>query len=274
VGADLRLRRLAAAAADPGEWLAGANEAFSGWGDAATYAWAFRAGADLLYLDGEDGRPVAGSALTYRTLTGAVPAAVMTGSWTLPAARRRGAFGRLLAESQRIAGERGAVLLGFGRRDNPSRRGFETAGATLHPTFYCRSTRAPLGAEPLDALAPDPARFPRAGTGFVYDEAGWRAQFLARPGAGVDCLGRDGDWAALVEPAAGFDRVHAATGPRAYAPLAARAHAAGRRLFVYTTEAATAQALAGLGFEHTEGCLYVLPPSAITDWSFANGDRM
>lgn len=279
----MKLRCVPAAEVDAAVFIRGANAAFGSWGDEALFDWAFRRGprvrpADLLLLD-DRGRTVAGSGITYRTLRHALGgtrlAAIMTGSWTLPEQRGRGAFTTMITATCDVAQAIGAVVLGFGRMENASRRRLDAAGAALHPAFYCRSTRAPEPSAPLDRLEVDPESFAtRAGSTFLYAPDEWRLQFVDRPGAHIECLGRRGQWAAIVESAGDSDRVHALSDVAALPVLASRAHARGRRLFCYTTVPAVARELAALGFECTDGFLATLPGSPLSDWSFQNGDRM
>jgi hypothetical protein len=259
------LRRIPAHDAEPPEFLAGANAAFGAWGDAAFFAWAFRDDAEILFLDDAQGRAVAGSGITYRTLRDGQPAAIMTGSWTLPQARGEGAFSTMLQATCEIAAERHAVVLGFGRMENASARRFVAAGAAMPPAFYCRSTEASaLPAMELEPVDPDPSLFPSS---FVYTKEQWQAQFLARPNARVECLGLPGALAAVVERSDAFDRVHAVSDASALPQLAARAHTAGRRLFWYTTQRPA------MACEWTDGFLASLPPVG-SAWTFQNGDRM
>jgi hypothetical protein len=263
----MRVRRLLASDTDPAEYLAGANLAFGHWGDEARFAWAFR-GGEILFLDDKSGYPVAASGINYRTLLDGQQVAIISGAWTSPAARGAGAFGRLIEATHVAARERDAITLGFGRMDNVSRRRVEESGARVHATFYCRSLEpdasgAPL--ESLDRLDPDALDFP---TAFLYTRAEWRTQFLDRPHALVQCLGRRGEWAAIVEQATGFDRVHAVSDERALPVLAARAHAAGRRLFWFTLKRPS------LACEWTDGFLSTFPPADVSAWEIQNGDRM
>jgi GNAT superfamily N-acetyltransferase len=269
----MKLRRCPARELDPREYLEGANAAFgtSGaaafvtWGDAAFFAWAFRDDAEILLLDDAAGRPVAGTGITFRTLRNGRRAAIMTGSWTLPEARGQGAFASLVRAVREVAAECRGVVLGFVRGENPSARGLATAGAAMWPAFYCRSTAAPALSTPEpEPVDPDPALFSST---FVYTTEQWHTQFLARPHARIECLGLPGSWAAVLERSDEFDRVHAVSDPAALPQLAARAHAAGRRLFWYTTGSPT------MSCEWTEGFLASLP-SAETEWNLQNGDRM
>jgi hypothetical protein len=303
----MKLRVVPAADADAGEFLRGANLAFGSsgdkaWGDEVMFDWAFRRvmsgrAADLLYLD-EGGVTLAGSAVTWRTVVfedGSTRlAAIMTGSWTLPEARGRGAFTGMVGATRELASEQDALVLGFGRMENASGRRLEAGGSVLHPAFYCRSRGSGGVEEPLDRLEPDSSLFaPTTGARFVYTETDWCSQFIERPGASSECLGRRGEWAAIVETAGEFDRVHAVSDVARIPLLAARAHARGRRLFWYSTRV---QNVAGV--EWTAGFLSVMDPEWETErrrgtppgharrmralrtpqdetnWDFQNGDRM
>lgn len=265
----VNIRRVRASDVDPQEYLRGANESFGNWGDEAMYRWAFRDDAELLFVD-DGGVTIAASAILYRTLIDGSRAAIIAGSWTLPAARGRGAFAQILETTFAIAQERNALLLGFGRRENASARRFDAAGAGMHRSFYCRSTGGGSG-ESITAVEPDFASF-RSSFRYTIDE--WQTQFLFRPHAQIECIGVEGEWSAIVERTHDFDRVHAITDAMKLPLLAARAHAANRRLFCYVTRAADAEFLATHGFEWTEGFVSTLPASPITDWDFQNGDRM
>jgi GNAT superfamily N-acetyltransferase len=268
----VRLRRERAADVEPREFIDGANESFGAWGDAAFFAWAFRGDAEILFLDDDAGRTIAASGITYRTVRYASGdeqlAAILTGSWTRADARGRGAFTQLVEATNERARERDAIVLGFGRMENASRRRIEAAGATIHRAAYARGTMPMTAA--LDVLDPDPSLFARrSGSTFIYMPDEWRAQFIERPHANIECVGRDGEWAAIVERANEFDRVHAIS-DFAKLPLLAR----GRPLFCYTTIEAEMQSLTALGFELTDGFLPVHPASAISNWNLENGDRM
>lgn len=145
-------RRIVQGTEDERVYLAALNQCFPHWGDRAMFDWCFTresAGLspDLLWLCAADG-PVAGTANTYRQLRLAngrtVRAAIMTGSWTLPAARGLGAFTRIIAESRTLAAERHAgLLLAFVTTTNASFGRLRDAGAALFPTAYCRSAGEP-----------------------------------------------------------------------------------------------------------------------------------
>jgi hypothetical protein len=317
---DAVLRRGLSDPKDEDRYLEALNLCFPDWGGRAMFDWCFsRPGAgrvpDILRLF-VDGRAVAGNAVSYRRVAvrgGAeLTAGIVTGSWTLPEARGAGAFRRLLAASrEQIASRGGALLLAFVRAENTSCRGLLSVGADLTPTFYCRS-------EDTVALAPadiqEPAREwnadlfqrDREETRFLYSAEEWAAQFVNRPGT-VCVLEGPGRWLAVVERTDGFDRVHAlAAAPPEWTSgidaLMARAVAAGRRLFVFTTSPAEADMLRRKRFAIVDGFLGVLAADAtalehafgvaypqgelrglfsdpespwhLGQWALQNGDRM
>lgn len=255
-------------------YLAGLNRCFPRWGGREMFDWCFRRrGAGLtpdLLVAHDQGAIVGGSAISYRALRTAAGetfrAGVFTGSWTLPEARGRGVFSRLVEETRIVAGERGAPLvIGFVTATNASGRHLESLGAAMRPSFYCRSASAP----DMTSL---PSR-PAAGSRFVYTEAEWRGQFLERPGSPETLQGLG--WRAVVETADGVDRVHAieaANEDDAWRAIARR----GRPLFCFTTVPARAEALAARGFEIIPGFVAVLGEGAarVTDLDLENGDRM
>jgi GNAT superfamily N-acetyltransferase len=259
----MRLRRVAARDIDPREYIDGANEAFGHWGDIPLFTWVFRGGAEILFLDDEQGRVIAGSGITWRTLQGGQKAAIMTGSWTRPEARGHGAFSRMVQATIDVAAERNAVVLGFVRAENASARILEAAGAAMHPTYYCRSTVTLAAPGELEQIEPDPAMFRSS---FVYTPSEWRAQFLERPNAPIECIGRRGAWSAVVERAPEFDRLHALSDDSALPQLAARAAAVGRRLFWFTARRPA------IDCEWTDGFLAQWP-AALSEWDLQNGDR-
>jgi len=262
----MNVRRVRAGDIDPREYIDGANRAFGTWGDEAFYAWAFRGDAEILFIDDEHGRPIAASGLNWRTLQNGQPAAIITGSWTLPEARGRGCFARFMEASRDAAVERGGVAIGFVRADNSSARGLAAAGAQMIPTYYCRSLPPPPGSFAVFA-AHDDVGVERFRSSFRYTPSEWRDQFLHRPQADIECIGTD-RWSAVVERTNDFDRVHAVDDDDALPHLAARAHAADRRLFWFSTRRPS------FDCECVPGFLGVLPSSPLSEWELQNGDRM
>lgn len=253
----MKIRHVRARDIDPHDYIDGANEAFGHWGDEATFAWAFRNDAEFVFLDDDRGRPVASNGITYRTLQNGRPVAIITGAWTSAAARGIGAFARLIRATHEVARERGAITISFGRMDNVSRRRVEEAGHFVHPSFYCRMSAPP---QSLDVLDPDPSMFH---TGFRYTPDEWRAQFLERPHAQIECVGRRGEWAAIVERTTEFDRVHLLSHEHALSLLARD-----RRLFWFTLKRPSIEC------EWTDGFLSTFPAADVSGWAIQNGDRM
>ena len=287
------------------EYISGLNQSFGHWGDRDTYRFAFERAvgarpADLMVLRDDD-VIVAGSAVSYRTVRfrgTEFLIGVMTGSWTLPAARGRGAFSQIIDESRRLVAARGGnVLIAFVTQDNASRRRLVAAGCVEVPTWYVASndeTIAPGGVavvEPSSATVEELfhafRRWQDKGTGasVVYPSVEvWTTQYLARSlpverlmSAGCHCL---------VERAPVSDRVLWIDGPdpsAAMAALLARAVGTGRQLFVFTVEAGLAKALVDLGMVAKPGSITVLGELEIqdggyrrtvpTEWRLQGGDR-
>lgn len=287
-------------------FLAGLNRCFGHWGDHSTYAWGFERevgarAADLIVLR-DEGLIVAGSAVSYRMvqLDGyQIMVGVMTGSWTLPEARGRGAFGQVIHESRTLTAARGgSLLIAFVTHENASRRRLVAAGCAEVPTWYVVSD--PDRPTPSRAAAVEPATATsqelfqahgdwlagESGASFVYPSAEvWTSQFLVRPlpvevvrAAGARCV---------IERAATSDRViwtDGRDGPAALAALLKRANGAGRQLFLFTMDPALAQSGADLGMLARPGSLTILDtrdegnelpgPSRIpAAWRVQGGDR-
>jgi hypothetical protein len=287
-------------------YLESLNVCFPGWGSADTFRWAFgrRVGGpatDLMMLR-DSGELIAGSAVSYRQLvlpTGRrALVGIMTGSWTLPAARGKGAFTRIIEASVELTrGHGGALLLAFVTETNASFRRLEAAGSTLFPTRYVSS---PAGlvlrrAHGFTERQPAPSDFERfeserpAGAHFAYASAEmWAGQFLER--AQRPTLVETSEGAALVETHGDFDRVQALAAREAdrragvLAGCLSRAAARGKRLFLFESQPSRAERwVSELGLEAAKGLLTALPagePTAVTPspdlapWSLDSGDRM
>lgn len=288
------------------EYLAGLNRAFGHWGDRALYRWAFERevgarAADLMVLR-DHGAIVAGSAVSYRTVRQGddeLLVGVMSGSWTLPEARGRGAFSQMIVESRQLVASRGGTaLIAFVTQDNASRRRLAAAGCIEVPTWYVASsseTSPPIEATVVERSAASAddlfqalRRWQAAGTGayVVYPSLDvWASQYLERPlpverlsVAGGECL---------VELADVSDRVLWIDGPdqpAAVAALLARAISASRQLFMFTAETGLAEAGMKLGMVARPGSVTVLDPfdrpaggperpGLPTEWRLQAGDR-
>jgi hypothetical protein len=292
-------------------YLHSLNVCFPGWGTDETFRWAFRRQVggpptDLMMLRTE-GELIAGSAVSYRQL--ALPdgrrelVGIMTGSWTLPAARGKGAFTRIIDASVELTrGHGGALLLAFVTETNASFRRLEAAGSTLFPTRYVSS---PLGLAPGATAAfterkPTIADFERfessrpSGVHFAYGSAAeWAGQLVDR--ANRPTLVETVAGAALVETHGDFDRIQAlaakedAQREQVIAACLSRAHGRGKRVFLFESQPARAERwVGGLGLEAAKGFLTALPAetgaaarllqgaavSTLGPWSLDSGDRM
>jgi GNAT superfamily N-acetyltransferase len=288
------------------DYLVWLNQCFVDWGDAKTFAWCFRRPVcgrvpDLMVL--RDGDAVlAGSGLTYRRVSmpngSMLIVACMTGSWTLPAARRRGCFARIIDASLDLARERGCdLLLAYVTCSNPSCRQLTAAGARLLPSAYL------VGAPKVPATAPACAIEALAigepwrertlacdAAQYWYEPSEWNGQFVERP-ARVIGLAVDGSSLAVVEAGNEFDRVLQLNSPNlaayvaALQALRARSGMAGRKLFTFSVAPAVIRALEASGFAVTPGYVAALPVRRDTlavlgpswphgAWWIENGDRM
>ena len=280
-------------------YLEGLNACFPGWGDGASFDWCFQrtagaAPADLFVAE-EDGRLIAGSAITYRMFrrpNGVLePVGCMTGSWTLRAARGRGLFQRMIEDSKVQARRRGCrLLIAFASAGKASRPGLLAAGAVpIEAAFLASPGHGPGAAlNPADVDATAAAFATRGGDpgsmAIAYGPGDWRGQMVDRPHP-VECwrLG-DGLVAVVERTGDGSDRLLdvSCTGCEPFLAAVDRAaavsHSAGRRLSVYSLDPAVIAALAARGFTESRAWFYVMAtgtePPAPAKWWFANGDRM
>ncbi|MFL6846179.1 MAG: hypothetical protein ACJ8ER_15020 [Allosphingosinicella sp.] len=290
---------------DDNRYLAALNQCFNGWGGEAEFGWYFGRPfegriADRFVLADEE-EWIAGSAVTWRRVKGregSHPVGIMTGSWTLPAARGKGCFARIIELSLERCRERGAAwLLAFVTEENKSRSVLEKAGSTMVPTAYIWSEEGASveGAETLREDAADAALVVELWRGhealrgsalhFAYDSAeAWRAQFIDRTNP-TSILTDDRLGWVVIERAGMFDRVIASL-PNAGADrlaleraVIARTIAAGRRFFTFTSDPdhkAALRALPGIG--GVGGFLTILPVGepvpAGRGWLIESGDRV
>lgn len=270
------------------DYLAGLNASFQPWGDARAFQWYFRRETayrppDLIVIK-EEGRPIAGSALTYRRLAlpeeSLVDVAIMTGSWTLPEARGRGCFTQIIETSHELATMRNSVpLLAFVTEENRSCRLLARAGATLIPSAYCVSDQQDLhryGSAGAVPVAKDACTIHevwqrmslsyRHHVRFSYPSTREvEAQFVDRPGP-TEILRDDAGNMAIIERKVDTDIVQVLlpTGSDegsiagAVAAVLRRAEAGGRRVFLYATHAAVMQACRDLGCGSKRGYIAVL----------------
>ncbi len=132
------------------EYLCGLNACFGHWGDKKSFDWVFGRklsfpDTDLMIVTDDNQELLAGSGITYRLLKlpngNSITIGIMTGSWTLPAARCKGCFTRIIESSlEQTATRGGALLIAFVTQDNASTRRLTAAGSLLVPGYYIFST--------------------------------------------------------------------------------------------------------------------------------------
>lgn len=129
------------------------NECFNGWGGIKEYEYFFnrKAGShlpDLILIENDEDGVIAGSAVSYRKLTGPLfetEIGIMTGSWTLPAARRKGCFSKMIEASRELCKNKNIpYLTAFVTESNASRRRLKSAGSFMYPSYHLFSPENPF----------------------------------------------------------------------------------------------------------------------------------
>lgn len=263
------------------EYLRCLNTCFPHWGDESVFKWVFCRALlpDPLpdrFVLREDGNLLAGSAVSYRTVSlpngNAIRVGIMTGSWTLEAARGRGCFSRVIQESIRITREReGALLLAFVTHDNPSCRQLQRAGAAMFPTSYLVANPdaanettdhiEETGDTDLERAVEQWAHAKKNQSSFRYSSfETWKSQFVERPW--VTEVVRNGPGAfAVIEKHAETDRINALWAPSKEREIAllndlrTRASLEGRKLFAFSTDEELAAAWRDSGLIEKPGFL-------------------
>jgi GNAT superfamily N-acetyltransferase len=255
----------------------------------------------------QDGDPVAGCGLVYRQLhtpDGAVQrVSIVVAACTLPSARGRGCYARVLQAAIDRSTSRGCTaLLGFVTADNATGRGLVRLGATAIPSSYIASRGAVrvAGAGTLRLCSakvvdgwPQRAharlRSASAPAGFHYPDVGaWRSQMLERPHA-IQSLRLGATCRAVLECVGDTDRLQWLDGdPRerfaAIRALVAHARRRGRNFFMYSTRPGDAAAVRSLGLAVRPGYMMALALQAGQvptvqawagmPWHVQSGDRM
>ncbi|WP_224999055.1 hypothetical protein [Cesiribacter sp. SM1] len=136
------------------EYIRYINECFNHWGQDKEYDWAFNRkvgnhASDIMIIRNEEDEVIAGSAVTYRKLEkpdgSNIAIGIMTGSWTLPKARGRGCFSKIIQLSKELAGKRDVpYLTAFVTESNASFRRLRDAGSMLLPTSFLFSPEEPF----------------------------------------------------------------------------------------------------------------------------------
>lgn len=139
------------------------NECFNHWGQDREYDWAFNRkvgdkASDIMIIKNEEDEVIAGSAVTYRKVKSGegspVDIAIMTGSWTLPKARGRGCFTKIIDISRELAAKKGVpYLTAFVTESNASFRRLRDAGSALMPTTLLFSPEEPYADADTSAIS-------------------------------------------------------------------------------------------------------------------------
>lgn len=288
--------------------LDGLNRCFPNWGGDADFQWQFLRTVggrktDMMVIR-ESGQLVAGSAVVYRPVrfkTGeTAEVGIMASSWTLPDARGRGHFSRIIETSVDLVRDQGvALLVAFVTSVNASARRLLASGATGYHTHYLIGD----GSAPPPSLEPYPpveetneaalgdarkASTEMAGVSrFVYTQDEWLKQYWVRPYEmrilSVGTLGT-----AVIETKNEFDRLLAFSRPGdegadCLASLLAWSHARGQKFFFFTTNDAWRDRAVQLGMRHLPGFLtarlgsegaWPASPYSAEPWFIQGGDRM
>ncbi len=266
--------------------LAGLNRSFANWGTRDRLDWVLRPFGGQphdMFAMREGSTLVAGSIVSYRFIESGGRrdlVGVMTGSWTDPELRGRGAFSAMIEHSAELARAKGAVaLLAFVTADNASRRRLEAAGSTMIPAWYL-SAPASTGEEWSDVPEVDDAlrSLGAARSGgdlvrFAYPSIDDLRGQLVNRSAEVQVVASPAGEIAVVERAGATLRVLASTDPHCRPWLPGTVDR-----FSFTTDPEDAQVARELGARVTDGFLTVLalttswqcPPG----WFVESGDRI
>ena len=127
------------------EYIKNLNECFNDWGGEHEYDWVFNRNvgehsSDILLIRNDEDGVIAGSGVSYRKLVRndvSLGIGIMTGSWTLPAARKKGCFTKMIHCSKDLCKiNEVPFLTAFVTSTNPSSRRLEAEGSYMLPTYH------------------------------------------------------------------------------------------------------------------------------------------
>jgi GNAT superfamily N-acetyltransferase len=277
--------------------LAGLNQCFPGWGDAAQFDWCNRRPgdprpADLLVAEA-DGEIVAGLAVVYRRigrddepheLVG-----VLSGAWTLPEARGQGQFGRLLDRAAEVARERGATIaLAFvtgerssaGQLDRRSARVIEARLFSRNLPDNFLLVESPATLTPDEAALAFTRRRDRTGqVSIVYDPQSWRDQMIDRAARGRVVRLGDHAIAVLARQGGGSIILDALSLGPTSVPAAETARAAlDGRVTIYESDPESFKRYDPTEWTSTKARIFQIPLNSSRyldgDWKISAGDRL
>ena len=271
------------------EYIKHINECFNHWGQNREYDWAFNRqvgdkAADIMIIRNEEDEVIAGSAVTYRKLANhegrPIDIGIMTGSWTLPKARGRGCFSKIIEISRELAGKKGApYLTAFVTESNASYRRLRDAGSSLLPTSLLFSPEQPYdGADSQEVKVLEDnkevradlyekfKRSQKADLSFTYTPDEFYRQYIDRPKK-VEIL-KVGDEYAIVEETHNVVRVLLLTfdqssafekGVKSLTNWALKERQ--KKLMLFSTRKEVNEAAEKLGFENMQGYFTILSTS-------------
>jgi len=139
------------------QYIYNLNQCFNDWGGDKEYNWVFnrivgKKPSDIMIIKNENNEVIAGSGITYRKLKidnqKVIDIGIMTGSWTLPEARGRGCFSKMIEISKNICKQNTVPFLtAFVMESNPSYRRLKHAGSHLISTYHFISKEVPYSNE-------------------------------------------------------------------------------------------------------------------------------
>ena len=287
------------------------NVSYGGWGDRELFDWCFTRHVGVirsqLLICRVDGVPAYGTAIHYRNIidpAGEIRKVAMLGSgWTLPEFRGRGLSTEGIRKSLEIAAGQGCSgVVGFVRKENPSRGNMERNGALMMDARYYTAggdtavsgcSMEEIGKEKalllFEKISGEALRDPIE---FRYSVEEWSSQFMDRPGfmRAFD-LGGGSGFAVLRDRGEQFSLQYLALAPdlefeEAMGSLMSISHSEHKELFVYSTLKREWDVLDGMGFSFREGYMALFHPddrsgkgekrrgSLEGPWKVNNGDRM
>ena len=143
------------------EFIRNINYCFNGWGGEETYNWVFERkvgnySPEIGIVENEEDGVIAGTGYTYRKMNyngKRTDFGIVSGSWTLPAARRKGCLTKLVEKGRELSGEKKLPFVSAFMVDtNPSSRRLRALGAKMVPVYHLFSPEVPFkdadGAKP------------------------------------------------------------------------------------------------------------------------------
>lgn len=143
------------------DFIENLNYCFNGWGGEETYNWVFerkvgRFSPEIAVIQNEEDGVIAGTGYTYRKINyngNIINFGIVSGSWTLPAARRKGCLSKLVEKGKYLSAEKKLPFVAaFMVDSNPSSRRLRALGAKMVQVYHLFSPEVPYkdsnGAKP------------------------------------------------------------------------------------------------------------------------------